>query len=204
MAKSGEIFTGLDGKNYTLSSDDLIIVDEKQILALAGIMGGQSSGTNENTRHIYVESASFDPITIRKTSQRLGIRTDSSMRFEKGVDKTLPHLAQKRYIDLLSAFIPDIKHEKQTVITSSVTPSVIELTHDMLTRKVGTQIAEADAIDILERLGFEAHIVKGVYSVSVPSWRDTGDITLPEDIVEEVARHTGYDAIPSVLLPGPL
>lgn len=83
MAKKGEKFTGLDGKEYSLSSDDLIIVDEKQILALAGVMGGQSSGTTEKTRRIYVESASFDAISVRKTSQRLGIRTDSSLRFEK-------------------------------------------------------------------------------------------------------------------------
>jgi phenylalanyl-tRNA synthetase beta chain len=83
MAKKGELFTGLDGKEYTLTPDDLIIVDEKQILALAGIMGGLSSGTTESTRRIYVESASFDAVTVRKTSQRLGIRTDSSVRFEK-------------------------------------------------------------------------------------------------------------------------
>lgn len=83
MAKKGETFAGLDGKEYTLTPDDLVIVDEKQILALAGIMGGKTSGTTEATRRIYVESASFDPVTVRKTSQRLGIRTDSSMRFEK-------------------------------------------------------------------------------------------------------------------------
>jgi phenylalanyl-tRNA synthetase beta chain len=83
MAKKGEVFTGLDNKEYTLTVEDLVIVDEKQILALAGIMGGKSSGTTESTRRIYVESASFDPVTVRKTSQRLGLRTDSSMRFEK-------------------------------------------------------------------------------------------------------------------------
>lgn len=83
MAKKGEIFAGLDGKEYTLTPDDLVIVDEKQILALAGIMGGKSSGTTDATRRIYLESASFNPVTVRKTSQRLGIRTDSSMRFEK-------------------------------------------------------------------------------------------------------------------------
>jgi phenylalanyl-tRNA synthetase beta chain len=83
MAKKGEIFAGLDGKEYTLTPDDLVIVDEKEILALAGIMGGKNSGTTDTTRRIYLESASFDPVTVRKTSQRLGIRTDSSMRFEK-------------------------------------------------------------------------------------------------------------------------
>lgn len=83
MAKIGEKFVGLDNKEYTLTPEDLIIVDEKHILALAGVMGGLSSGTTESTRRIYVESASFDPVTVRKTSQRLGIRTDSSVRFEK-------------------------------------------------------------------------------------------------------------------------
>lgn len=82
-AKKGELFTGLDDKQYILVPDDLVIVDDKQILALAGIMGGKSSGTTDTTRRIYVESASFDAISIRKTSQRLGIRTDSSVRFEK-------------------------------------------------------------------------------------------------------------------------
>ena len=83
MAKKGEKFVGLDNKEYTLTPEDLIIVDEKHILALAGVMGSLSSGTTESTRRIYVESASFDPVTVRKTSQRLGIRTDSSVRFEK-------------------------------------------------------------------------------------------------------------------------
>lgn len=83
MAKKGESFIGLDDKTYTLTVDDLVIADDEQILALAGIMGGKSSGTTDATRHIYVESASFEAITVRKTSQRLGIRTDSSLRFEK-------------------------------------------------------------------------------------------------------------------------
>lgn len=83
MAKKGENFLGLDDKTYVLTEDDLVIVDEKQVLALAGIMGGKTSGTTDATRRIYVESASFDAVTIRKTSQRLSIRTDSSVRFEK-------------------------------------------------------------------------------------------------------------------------
>lgn len=154
MAKKGEIFTGLDAKEYTLTSDDLVIVDEKQILALAGIMGGKSSGTTENTRHIYVESASFDPITVRKTSQRLGIRTDSSLRFEKGVDILLPNLAQNRYSELLAHFVPGVKTGKQSVTTISKKPTTIEISGDMLQRKIGKDIAEKDLMDILTRLGF--------------------------------------------------
>lgn len=83
MAKKGESFSGLDGKEYSLTSEDLVIVDDEKVLALAGIMGGKSSGASETTKRIFIESATFDAITVRKTSQRLGIRTDSSVRFEK-------------------------------------------------------------------------------------------------------------------------
>ena len=83
MAKKGELFIGLDDKEYILTPDDLIIVDDTKVLAIAGVMGGKSSGTTETTKRIYLESASFDAISVRKTSQRLGIRTDSSVRFEK-------------------------------------------------------------------------------------------------------------------------
>lgn len=149
MAKKGEKFIGLDGKEYTLTSDDLIIVDDAQILALAGIMGGKASGTTDTTRHIYVESASFDPVTVRKTSQRLGIRTDSSIRFEKGVDRSAPHLAQTRYGELLNYFISDVKVGEQSIITTKHTPTTLDITHDMLVQKIGKNISEKDVTHIL-------------------------------------------------------
>ncbi|MBP7806401.1 phenylalanine--tRNA ligase subunit beta [Candidatus Gracilibacteria bacterium] len=204
MAKKGEMFTGLDGKEYALTPEDLVIVDEKQILALAGIMGGKSSGTTETTRRIYVESASFDPVTVRKTSQRLGIRTDSSMRFEKGVDRTSPHRAQVRYAELLTFFVTGTKEGKQSVITTSHTPSELSLTHEMLVAKIGKEVPEKEVQGILTRLGFEVTSKKGTYTVTIPSWRDTGDISIPEDVVEEVARHIGYETIQGQPLPGPL
>jgi phenylalanyl-tRNA synthetase beta chain len=204
MAKKGEVFTGLDDKEYTLTPDDLVIVDEKQILALAGIMGGKSSGTTESTRRIYVESASFDPVTVRKTSQRLGLRTDSSMRFEKWVDRTSPHAAQTRYVELLKFFITWVQDGKQSVIITPHTPTEIDIAHDALVAKIGAQIQEKQVIDILERLGFWVVSKKWIYTVVVPSWRDTGDVSIPEDIVEEVARHIGYETLASEPLPGPL
>lgn len=117
-------------------------------------MGGKSSGVTENTRRIYVESASFDPITVRKTSQRLGIRTDSSLRFEKGVDFMLPHLASVRYWELLLHFVPDAKQGKTSVITNERRPTNIAITHEMILRKIGKDISEKDITDILSRLGF--------------------------------------------------
>jgi phenylalanyl-tRNA synthetase beta chain len=216
MAKKWEVFLWLDDKEYTLTPDDLVIVDEKQILALAGVMGGKSSGTTESTRRILVESASFDAVTVRKTSQRLGIRTDSSIRFEKGVDRALPPLAQTRYAQLLTYFISGVEAGKQSVITTKNTPTVISLTQESMMRKIGRDIPEADITDILSRLGFTFEVVQNNsgnwgntvnsvnFVVTVPSWRDTGDITLPEDIIEEIARHFGYENIPGEPLPGPL
>lgn len=204
MAKKGEVFTGLDGKEYALTSDDLVIVDAKKILALAGIMGGKSSGTTEKTRRIYVESASFDPVSVRKTSQRLGIRTDSSIRFEKGVDRTLPHLAQARYAALLWHTIEGVKESGRSVVVTEEASTSLEITHQMLVSKIGKDIDTEKIIDILTRLGFTVNAKKDTYTIEVPSWRDTGDISIAPDIVEEVARHIGYDTIPSEPLPGPL
>jgi len=181
-----------------------VIVDDKTILALAGIMGGKSSGTTESTRHIFVESASFDAVTVRKTSQRLGIRTDSSIRFEKGVDRTLPHIAQTRYAQLLIHFISGVKQEKHTAIISPRTATIITLSQELLVAKIGQPVPEKDVTDILTRLGCIVAQTDGIYTVTVPSWRDTGDITLSEDIIEEIARHFGYENIPSAPLPGPL
>jgi len=204
MAKKWEKFLGLDDKEYILTVDDLVIVDEKKILALAGIMGGKSSGTTWETRHIYVESASFDAVTIRKTSQRLGIRTDSSLRFEKGVDRWLPHTAQTRYAQLLSHFVEGTKTQKQTIVTHEQEQTIIEISHDFIVQKIGIDVSEKIIIDILGRLGFEVKTKKDIYTIAVPSWRDTGDITFPEDIVEEIARHVGYESIDAEPLPGPL
>jgi phenylalanyl-tRNA synthetase beta chain len=204
MAKKWEVFLWLDDKEYTLTPDDLVIVDDKNILALAGIMGGKSSGTTESTRHIFVESASFDAVTVRKTSQRLGIRTDSSIRFEKGVDRTLPHIAQTRYAQLLMHFISGVKQEKQTAIISPRTATIITLSQELLVAKIGQPVPEKDVTDILTRLGCIVAQADSIYTVTVPSWRDTGDISIPEDVIEEIARHFGYENIPSAPLPGPL
>ncbi len=154
MAKKGESFTGLDTKEYILTEDDLVIADSVKILALAGIMGGLSSGATSNTRRIFVESATFDPITVRKTSQRLGIRTDSSVRFEKGVDRTLPHLALARYTELLTHFVADVKAGKQTVISTEQKPTQLTVSLEKLSKKIGVAVDEKQVTEILTRLGF--------------------------------------------------
>lgn len=126
------------------------------------------------------------------------------MRFEKGVDRTSPHLAQVRYDELLTYFIPQTKKEKETVITSSHTPTVIRLSQAFLVAKIGCLIPEKDVIGILTRLGFSLDCADDIYTITVPSWRDTGDISITVDIIEEIARHFGYENIASEALPGPL
>jgi len=120
------------------------------------------------------------------------------------VDQTLPHLAQSRFGELLLHWLHDAKVEKQTVIYTEKKPTTLEISHEMLVDKIGVEMSEKNVSDILSRLGFVVHVKKNTYTVRVPSWRDTGDISIAPDIVEEVARHIGYETVPSVPLPGPL
>ena len=205
MAEKWETLEALDGKTYTLSPEDMVIADEKKILAIAGVIGGKDSGATETTRDILIEAATFDPITVRKTSQRLGIRTDSSVRFEKWVDRTLPSLSSSRYEQLLSAFIPDARYLWGFIYETKKIPTTIKLSHEYIEERVGTRISEEDVGDILTRLGFWIK-TKSVseYTITVPSWRDTGDVSIPADIVEEIARMIWYNTLEVTPLPGPL
>ncbi len=128
-------------------------------------------------------------MSVRKTSQRLGIRTDSSMRFEKGVDTQAPHRAQYRYEQLLKYFVPHANKKEVTIFTRSIPLIQITVPHDILAQKIGTHIESEQVTDILHRLGFDATVKKENYIVTVPSWRATGDVDIVPDIVEEVARH---------------
>lgn len=105
---------------------------------------------------------------------------------------------------MLSHFAKEVKQEKQTALFHEEESTVIEVSHAVIEQRIGKDISEKDIKDILSRLGFSVHAKKEVYTVIVPSWRDTGDISIAPDIIEEVARHVGYETVPSVPLPGPL
>lgn len=204
MAKKWETLEALDEKTYTLTEEDIIIADEKKILAIAGVIGGKNSGTTETTKNILIESATFDPVSVRKTSQRLGIRTDSSVRFEKWVDLSLPVIASARYVQLLTHYIPGALCEGEFIHETKKTPTEIIINHTYIEERIGTQVSETTLIDTLSRLGFIVNQNKTEYTITVPSWRDTGDVNTPADIVEEVARMVGYDTLPISALPGPI
>lgn len=200
-AKNDEKFVTLDEVEHTLSSDMLMICDKEKSLALAGIMGGMHSGISQSTTSILFESATFDAASIRKTSTRLGLRTDSSARFEKSLDPNNAQLGLRRLVELTLQICPGAKVVSEVVDQYPVPAEVktIESSFAFFESRIGVSLEAKKLVDILERLGFSVEVKKGNLKITVPSWRATKDISLPEDIVEEIVRIWGYENIPSTL-----
>ena len=204
-ARAGEKLLALDGKEYTLTEKDIVIADEEKVLAIAGIIGGMNSAVTENTKNVLFESATFDAVTVRLTSQRLGIRTDSSMRYEKSLDPRLMLSGTARTIDLLGFLGKNTKFDAsfEYLDTHRVRHITLEIETDFITRKLGVEIPEERMLDILARLGFETTLKNGKITTKVPSWRATKDISIKEDIVEEIGRINGYEQVPDTPITGP-
>ncbi len=199
-AQAGEKFTTLDGVERELTTEDLLICDQHQGVALAGIMGGLNSEIKDDTTSILIESANFEPIGIRKTSVRTGLRTESSARFEKNLDMNLTREAMLRAIELtlelsrdsfVASKLLDYSYFQQESIT-------INLDFEFINKKIGQVIPQKTIISILRGLGFGVKEKKTGLEVEVPSYRSTGDISLPEDLIEEIARIYGYDNIETI------
>lgn len=200
-AKDGEEFVTLDEKQYKLDDETLLIATETEALALAGVMGGLNSGILNETATIVFESANFAAANVRRTSSKFGIRTDSSSRFEKSLDPNLAELALRRAVELTLELCPDANVISNVVDESNfkLNQGPIELSYEFLTKKIGMEIDKKRVNKILNSLGFELKEKKDGLSVLVPSWRATKDVSIPEDLVEEVARIYGYDQIQSSL-----
>lgn len=202
LAGKNERFTTLDGQDRILSEEDLVIASSKEPVALAGIMGGLDSGVNQNTTAIILEAANFNAARVRKTSQKLGLRSESSLRFEKSLDPNSTELATRRFLFLLKKICPAM------VVASSLvdlggpvteTPS-IGLDLGWLERKLGAQVPVEKIKTILSRLGFETVSEEKIsLTVVVPSWRATKDISAKEDLAEEILRFYGYDNVEASL-----
>jgi len=197
-AKPGERFRALNGEEYTLDPSNLVIADAAGAIGLAGVMGGLDSAIGPETRRVVLESACFHPGSIRKTAAALKLRTDASMRFEKAQDPANTVRGIARAIEVLRDISPRIRtvggvaDQKEDVDP----PAAIVLRLEWLERKLGRAVAAAEVQDILERLHFGVEEpTPGIFSVTVPSWRATKDISLPDDLVEEVGRMVGYDSI---------
>ncbi|OGG90212.1 phenylalanine--tRNA ligase subunit beta [Candidatus Kuenenbacteria bacterium RIFCSPLOWO2_02_FULL_42_16] len=197
LANQGEKIITLDKIERELSPEMLVIADSKKPIAVAGVMGGANSQVDETTKAIIIEAANFDAISIRKTTQRLGLRTDASMRFEKSLDPNLAETAIRRVCALIKEIIPGAEIDGIIVADGNLLNKKNEIEAGLLAirNKIGEEIKTEEITDILRRLGFEIKHKKDSLAITVPSWRSTGDIVCEEDIAEEVARIYGYDKI---------
>jgi phenylalanyl-tRNA synthetase beta chain len=192
------VFVALNEESYTLDSRALVIADARGPIAIAGVIGGLDSAINERTKRIVLESACFSASSIRKTSSRLKLRTDASMRFEKAQDPVNTMRGLARAVELFREVSPGIRivGGVKDVKREMPEPAPIRLPMDWLERKLGRPVEPAVVRDILERLEFGVSEPEPrVFSVGVPSWRATKDISIKDDLVEEVGRMIGYDSI---------
>ena len=196
-AKKSEILETLDGEKRELDEEMLAIANGGRAIAVAGVMGGANSEISNQTTSIIFEAANFNFISIRKTAQKLGLRTEASMRFEKALDPNLCEQAIRRAVELVKKLCPQARVVSDLVDKKkfSLNQGPIELNLDWLNKCIGENIEEKQIKEILESLGFEIVKDKNLLGITVPTWRATRDISLPEDIVEEVARIYGYDKL---------
>jgi len=205
-ANEKESLTTLTGQKVTLNSSDIVISDKKNILAIAGIKGGKHAEVDENTKNIIVEIANFDPVTVRKTSRMLGILTDSSKRFENDLSPELCEFAMKELSGLIMEMCPDAEFEKIIdIYPAKQEKRKITFSVDFVNKKLGSSFSKLEIEDILKKYhyiysplrGDEKIYTNGVFEIIVPALRL--DLTIPEDMVEEIGRIMGYDKVKDIL-----
>lgn len=196
-AKKGERITTLDGKDRELAPSMLVIANEKNPVAIAGVMGGKNTEVNASTSKIVLESAIFHPSSVRKTSQALGLRSEASLRFEKGIAWDMPIVASHRVAELLRTVTQSTG--KGLVVQSSREPkqSSISMTVDAASKLIGVDIPFSEGKKSLEKLGFSVTEKRSMMSVQPPLWRH--DIHFAADVIEEIGRMHGLDKLPATL-----
>jgi phenylalanyl-tRNA synthetase beta chain len=199
--RPAESIRTLDGQLRELSPDMLVIADAERPVAIAGVMGGADSEVAEGTSVIALESAYFNPLSVRRTSRKLALKTEASMRFERGADPRLPVTAMERACALLDA--TGAGRARGTVVDrypARVEPRVLRLRSAKVEGLLGMPVSDADVKRILESLGFALRESEsGVWEVNVPTRRV--DVSREVDLIEEVARHYGFDRLPSTFPP---
>jgi phenylalanyl-tRNA synthetase beta chain len=199
MARKDECMTTLDGEERRLGTDDLLICSGDMPVALAGIMGGEESKVGSDTSRLLLEVACFDATTVRRTSARLGLRSESSARFEKSLDPTLPMQAAGHFARLLQQLQPQVSLPAPITDAGEWRdPSYsLQLRGVRVREALGAPIEDDEIVDILERLGFEVSPDDaGTATVAVPAARATKDIRIEQDLIEEVGRIYRYGNIP--------
>jgi phenylalanyl-tRNA synthetase beta chain len=196
-ARKGQTFSALDGKKLELSEEDLLICSGGEGVALAGVIGGANSEVTGGTQSLLLEVATFDAATVRRTSVRHGLRTDSSARFEKSLDPELPPLAAAHFASLLSSLQPGVRFPLPLSDVRTVPPRQVQIALDpeRVRSALGAPLPDTQIRDLLERLGFGVEAAPGGFRVQVPSIRATKDISIERDLIEEVGRSFGYGNI---------
>jgi phenylalanyl-tRNA synthetase beta chain len=201
FAKNGEKISLLDGSEKILTDATLVIADEASPLAIAGVMGGMPSSVTLTTTNILLESAYFSPKIIAKQRQHYQLNSDSAYRFERGVDPTLQHLAIERATDLIVAIAGGKISAMTTALSDVDLPPMksIFLSESLLETVLGMRLAPETVVGVFKALLFPAVKRDNGWTVNVPPYRS--DISIPEDLVEEVARIHGYEYIPMLAMP---
>jgi phenylalanyl-tRNA synthetase beta chain len=200
-AKDGEKFVTLDDAERTLSSSQLVITNGEEPVALAGVMGGANSEVHNNTTTVLLESAYFTGAIVRRASKDHGLRSEASTRYEKGVDPERVLKAGERAAELMAKYAGG-KVLEGTVLFDELTiePAVVEITLEKINASLGTSISVEEVKEIFRRLQFEVSVDGTTFTVTAPTRR--GDISIQEDLLEEVARLYGYDNLPLTLPKG--
>ena len=188
-------FKTLDGTERRIDPETLMITSDGQPVAVAGVMGGENSEIVDDTDSVTLECATFQAVSVRKTSGRIGLRTDASMRYEKTLDPELCKTAAARFIKLLTEIDGGAKVVSRYTDRYNYRYPQIELHFDkaFVDRYTGIDISDAQINETLTRLGFAVRQEGETFDVTVPSWRATKDVTIPADVIEEITRIYGYD-----------
>jgi len=195
-SKSGEEFTALDNKNYKLENNMCVISDEKGVLGLGGIIGGTRSGTEFDTKNILLESAYFEPRSIRNTAKKLNIDTDAKFRFERGIDPSSIESGLNKAASLIKEICGGEVSKVDIQKVQTFKNKKIKFDPSLFEKISGFKISNKEMLKILEDLGFKSKKEKKYFELTVPSWRP--DISKEVDIVEELVRISGYDKIKTI------
>ncbi|MCA6071305.1 MAG: phenylalanine--tRNA ligase subunit beta [Endomicrobium sp.] len=194
QANDSEKITALDGKEYELDSDMLIIADNQKPVAIAGVMGGEYSGIDEQTETIFLESAIFDAASVRKTSKKLNLSSDSSYRFERGLGWDIADFALWRAANLITEIAGGKMEAREDLQTVKYARTNIALRVERVAKVLGYTVEDDEIAEILRFLGIDLQPRGEILLCTVPSWRN--DIKEEVDLIEEIVRVKGYDAIP--------
>ena len=185
----------LDNNTIKLTKDDLVICDENDAMALAGIRGGKKDSILPDTKGIVLEVANFSAATIRQTGKRFAEKTDSSIRYEKGIDTERVDQGLNLALQLIKEIFPNSKIVKYSdTYLKETKKNNIKVSEEFLDRRLGCKISKEKIEQILTSLGYELSYNNGEYDILAPTWRSTGDVTIKDDVMGDIARILSYDS----------